>query len=381
MIPDRAQFRDTHRYLAAVASEMARPALRAYARARTGRAPSTPDTWRRGVILGAGHIGDVLYRTCSLQALHEGLPGCRWTYATTAAGAELLHGNPALDDVIVVDGPGALPERLARERFDVALCSDNIEHHAGLMVALRARIPNRVAFGSKGLTGLATLAVPTPRASWPAQFQRMVRAVTGETPTWPLRPRVYLTDADCTIAERAWASLPFSDAPITIALAVTTRQRIGVFPLTLFRDVLLHVLAIEPRARLLLTGSAADQPALQDLAASVGPRAVIAGPLGLRAFVALLQHCDAFLGSDSGPRHMANAAGIPVFFVRNMAVPEIEAGRYCETETDLAPPGQYLSPAANDAALATMDTAAAATAIVTAARARRSHAALRQRGR
>lgn len=370
-MPDRAQFRDAHRYLAAVASELARPALRAYARARTGHAPTAPSTWRRGVILGAGHIGDVLYRTCSLQALHDGLPGCRWTYVTSEAGAELLQGNPAVSDVIAVHDGEAVAERLAREHFDVALCSDNIEHHTGLMVALGARIPNRVAFGSKGLTGLATLPVPTPRASWPAQFQRMVQAVTGDTRAWPLRPRVHVSEADRAVADLTWRSLPLSAASISIAVAVTTRQRVGVFPLALFRDVLLRALALEPGARLLLVGSAADRPALQELAASVGPRAVIAEPLGLRTFVALLQRCDAFLGSDSGPRHMANAAGIPVFFVRNMGVPEIEAGRYCETETDLAPRGQYLSRGANEAALATIDTAAAAGAIVTAARSRR----------
>lgn len=370
MTPDRAQFRDTHRYLAAVASEALRPALRAYARVHARSAATPPSTWRRGVILGATHLGDVLYRTCSLGQLRAALPGCAWTYVTGSAGAELLRGNPAVADVLALGEHDDVAKALRRAGFDVALCSDNIQHHDGLLAAVRAGIPNRVAFGSKGLTGLATLAIPVPRASWPAQFALMVRALGASAESWPLRPRVYPNDADDAEAGHAFNALPHPGAPLTIAVAVTTRQRIGVFPLSLFSEILRHAVALEPGARIVLTGSESDRATLETLAAGVGERAaVVAGTLNVRAFVAFLGRCDVFLGSDSGPRHMANAAGIPVFFIRNMAVPEIEAGRYCDTEVDLAPPGQYLGAAANLAALETVDAAAAAEALIAAGRA------------
>ena len=38
---------------------------------------------------------------------------------------------------------------------------------------------------------------------------------------------------------------------------------------------------------------------------------MLAGRLGLRAFGAFLTRCDALLGTDSGPRHIANAVGTP----------------------------------------------------------------------
>jgi len=378
MRPDRSQFRDAHRYLAAVASEVVRPALRAYARSRSRGAPTSPAQWRRGVILGATHIGDVLYRTCSLAQLHEGLPACRWTYVATSVGAELLAGNPALSDVLVVgDGDPTLaqhlPQRLAQADFDVALCSDNIQHHTGLGTAVRAGMPNRVAFGSKGLTGLATVAVPVRRAPWPEQFAQMVRAVTSATEPWPLRPHVHLAESDAREAAAVFDTLPHPDASLTLAAAVTTRQRLGVFPPSLFAEILRRAVALEPSLRIVLTGSGDDRAALDAVATAVGDRATItAGALKVRATVALLSRCDAFLGSDSGPRHMANAAGIPVFFVRNMAVPEIEAGRYCDSEVDLAPPGQYLSAVANIAALERIDPSAAAVSLVAAARRRRA---------
>lgn len=372
MTPDRAQFRDRHRYVAALATELAAPALRAYARRYAPGAPSAPRSWRTGVILSASHIGDVLYRTCSLDALRAGLPGCRWTYATSVASAELLRGTPAIAETLVLPHDAAKGAALLRSRgFDVALCTDNIEHHRALMLAVRAGIPNRVAFGSKGFSALATIAVPTVRAAWPAQIRSMVQAITGRTDAWPLRPRVHLGADDRAAANAVWQTLPHSDAAFTIVAAVTTRQPIGVFPPSLFRQILSEALAIEPRARVLLAGSDADRPVLDTIAGELGDRAItIAGTLPVRAFIALLERADALLGSDSGPRHMANAAGIPVFFVRNMAVPEIEAGRYCDTETDLAPPGQFLSPEANRAALETIDPAAAAAALIEGARRR-----------
>lgn len=371
-MPDRAQFRDTHRYLAAVATELAAPALRVYARHRVRGTATPPQEWRTGVILGAAHIGDVLYRTCSLDALHTGLPHCRWSYATSTVGAELLRGTPAVADVMTVPADAGDAVDLLRSRaFDVALCTDNIEHHRALALALRAGIPNRVAFGSKGFSALATISVPTTRASWPAQIRSMVQAVTGRSDAWPLRPRVHLDAADAAQADALWRTLPHPDAALTIVAAVTTRQAIGAFPPSLFSAILRSALVMEPEARVLLTGSDADRAVVDAVARDLGDRAVtIAGALPVRATIALFERAHAFLGSDSGPRHMANAAGIPVFFVRNMAVPEIEAGRYCETEFDLAPPGQYLPPAANRAALATIDRDAAAAALIDAARSR-----------
>ena len=69
---------------------------------------------------------------------------------------------------------------------------------------------------------------------------------------------------------------------------------------------------------------------------------VLAGQTSVLELAAFLGQCSALLTLDSGPRHLGNAAGIPVFFARNLSHSMIEAGRYCETETDLAPPVEYL---------------------------------------
>jgi hypothetical protein len=51
----------------------------------------------------------------------------------------------------------------------------------------------------------------------------------------------------------------------------------------------------------------------------------------------LLRRCQAAFVIDSGVRHLANAACIPVVFARNLYFNKIEAGSYCEGETDISP--------------------------------------------
>jgi ADP-heptose:LPS heptosyltransferase len=373
----RAHFRDSTHYAAAVASEIAAPILQVVARAMSRSAPTPPDRWRNGVILGNGHIGDVLYRTCSLGLLSRGLPNCEWAYLTTSSAAAVLDDNPAisqilpwLDEADAVSIKRSRTVEFASQRFDVALCSENVTRHRTLIMATRYGIPNRVGFVGKGLSGLVTEGIHlSERMSHPAAFRQMVERITNTTDTSPLRPHIYPSVADMQAAQQECGRLAIAGNNMVIASAVTTRQTIGDFPPDFFVTILCRVLEMAPDARVVLTGLADERPVLESIAERLGARAAVsAGSLSVRAYAAFLRHCAAFLGADSGPRHIANAADIPVFFVRNMGATEIGSGAYCPTEVDIAPRGEYLSAAAMRRALETVDCDAVAAAVVTAAR-------------
>ena len=375
----RDHFRDPYRFAIAQASELAAPVLRLVAGVASRGEPTPPENWRTGVILGNGHIGDVLYRTCSLQSLADGLPGCRWTYLTTSVGAATLAGNPALAEILPwTDDTDALDADRRREvktrAFDVALCSDNVGHHRALARAVRLGIPNRVSFTRKGLSGLATLGVPLAESiPHAAAFRAMVGTITGVKDTSPLRPQIFPTTDDRNAARAEFLRVGGAGGIPLIACAATTRQTIGNYHPDFFADVLARVLALSSEVRIALTGVSTDRPLLEGIASRLGERAgVSAGTLGVLGFGAFLELCSAFLGTDSGARHLANAAGIQVFFVRNMGTTAAETGAYCETETDIAPPGEYLSIAATQRALDTIDRDRVAHQLVTAAR-KRAH--------
>ena len=302
------------------------------------------------MIIGHTHIGDVLYRTCSLPALREYLPHCEWTYLTSPGSAEILEGNPHVAETLTsIRGEdswnltdGAFTDLRSRN-FDVVLCSNTLRHYPDLALAAALGIPNRIAFSGKGFSGLINhpvpLRFPSPYASY---FRAMVGEITGRAPDWALRPRVYPSEVNLRRADELWTRFALDPSKPVVACSLKTRQARGNWP----ADVLLSILE-QSRARVdfdvVLCGTAADSQELKTLAEDFPFEVrVLAGEATVLEFAAFLQKCSALLTLDSGPRHIGNAVGIPVFFARNLSHSLIEAGKYCETETDLAPPVEYL---------------------------------------
>lgn len=344
MLPRRSDFTRRGGYARAVASELARPALSAVARLTCG--PSTPRTaWRRGLIVAHSHLGDVLYRTGSLDELHAAMPQVEWDFLTSSAAQPLLAHNAALRAALpFLGGPdgdtladGALDE-LRRERYDVVLCSNTFRVVPDFSLAVTLRAPNRVGVGHKGATGLLsrTVSVGEP-APYPAYFRRMVEQLTGCTFTASVRPRIKLTASDQAEAAEVLRDIIVAPGSLLVACTLTTRQRGGGWPSRFFTDAL-GILHGRTAIVALLGGAPDEAPELQRRAASLPfPAHVVAGRLSLRAFAALVERCAVLLSPDSGPRHIANAVGTPVVFARNLAAPAVETGCYCDTETDVAP--------------------------------------------
>lgn len=316
------------------------------------RPPTPPASWRRGLILSHTHIGDVLYRTCSLEALAAGLPECRWDILTSPGTAEVLAGNPSIADVVALQGSedswglrsNAVRE-LAARHYDVVLCTNTVRHYADFITALRLRAPNRIGIADKGLTSVLSLAVETPMPQpYPAYFRAMVSAVTGLAPSWELRPRIFPDSRDVGAAADAWNSLGLDSAVPVVACTLTTRQPHGEWPSDLFVRAL-EIANAERPLQIVFCGSSDDAPKLNAAASRCAvPAAVLAGTLRVRAFAAFLQRCAVLLAMDSGPRHIGNAVGTPVVFARNLSYWRAEAGVYCATEVDIAPPDERVPP-------------------------------------
>lgn len=313
-------------------------------------APSEPPAWRKGLILGHNHIGDVVYRTCSLDQLADALPDCEWSYLTSADSAEILTGNPAIAEILPWSSGedawnlehGKFAE-LKRRGFDVVLCTNTLRHYPDLALSVALGIPNRVGYTYKGLSALITrgapIHFPSPYASY---FRAMVADIAGREPDWPLKPRIFPDAASVGDASRAWDQMGLGTRRV-VSCSLTTRQASGNWPKS-------HLLAALEQARshaefeIVFTGAAGDASELTDAAKQLSfPVHILAGGLNLRGFAAFLARCAALLTLDSGPRHIGNAAGVPVLFARNLSHSMIEAGQYCDTEIDLAPAVEYLS--------------------------------------
>ena len=341
-----ASIRRTRNHAGAILSEWAAPILRPLARAHCGP-PTPPADWRRLVILGSSHIGDVLFRTASLPVLRRALPQCHITYACEPLAAELLATNPNVDATLQVLRAAQLRD------FDAALCTNHIAYHRDLVKATRAGIPNRVAFVHKGLSALATWPM---RAQYPrpaaAYTRAMVAAITGTEPTWSLTPQVCLTGDDAREADIVLPAREIDTARPLVACTLTNRQpRTRTWPVTAYVRTL-ELIARQTGAAIVLCGSADDAPVLHAAARTCAAPCHVLTGLRVRAFAAFLRRCDVLLCTDSGPRHIAAAVGTPVVFVRSLNVSRVEIGAYCDTEVDACGDEEWLSPTEQDAALA-----------------------------
>lgn len=335
---ERNTFRKRHKYFGAVLSEALRPLLLQHARRRSPP-PSHPDSWRRGLLLGANHIGDVLYNTSSLPALQRRWPQCQWNWLTAEPAAQALRGNPSIASLLT---RAEAEECAGRQPFDAVICYNTGQYLPDLRFALKLGIPNRIGYVHKGFSAWVThpirIAYPQP---FPAYFRDLVSQLTGQEGTWPLRPQVFPEPAALLAAEEAWGRLARSPLK-TLACFVTSRQPSGVWPPQKFGETL-RLLLQEFPCRIVLCGAPSDEEILQQVRQTHAPSAeILAGKLSLGALVAFLRKCHAVLSTDSGPRHLANAAGSPLVFIRNLYHHGVEAGVYCDTEFDMAPPGGML---------------------------------------
>ena len=340
---NRATFRKRSNYLLARVSEAARAVVRPVF--SPTRKQTAPGEWRRGLLIGADHIGDVLYNTASLPHLARGLPDCKWSYLADPPAAELLRTNPFIDELIV-RAPGLLDE-IRRRKFDVAICYNSGQYWRDLIFAWRAGIPNRVGYVHKGFSGLITFPItidyPQPYAVY---FRSLVSQLTGGNAAWELRPKVYATEDDCAAAEQLWRELKLQDRARVLACFVTSRQPTGIWPLEYFAETL-STLADKYNVTPVLCGSAGDRSVLSELLHQCRRDwRIVAGSLSLNAVSVFLSKCSVVLCPDTGPRHLANAGKVPVFFFRNLRSSKVESGAYCSSEIDLAPDVEFIAPAA-----------------------------------
>jgi ADP-heptose:LPS heptosyltransferase len=344
----RTQFRTQSKYLLACASECAAPALGLLRRGLASASPTPPRQWKDLVLVGADHIGDVLYRTAGLQALKDGLPGTRLHFISSAPACELVETHPALESVI--RAPGSLGGRslgervrLLRERpADAVLCYDSGNYWKDQLAVALARGANCAGYVSKGFSAFVTAPLPFvfPRP-FSETFRGAVEAL-AQRPGGDLRPIVHLTPEDEMAGEQAASRCRSPGNPL-LAIGITGNQPQGD-PL---KDRMMETLAALARERavtLVFLGAAGDRGEIEERMRRFKLEGtVLCGDLRLRECVAFLRHASAAFVVDSGLRHMANAAGIPVIYFRNLYTFKGETGNYLPTEHDLAPDVECLS--------------------------------------
>lgn len=255
----------------------------------------TDDTVRKVLLITLSNIGDAIMTTPVMEALHAKYPRAQMDIVTDLRSVELFEHCPYRGNLFLRDkqqgwrGTLALLRQLRHTRYDlvVDLRTD------GLPWLLRARR----RLGRWGCN----------RADRHAVEQHMAVIARREHITGIPPVCIWLSNAEQRYAQLEISVLPGSR---WLALAPGARWEPKRWPVRHF-ITLANRLQREFDAVLLL-GSTADAACCGELAAALSlPCLDLAGKTTLLQTGALLPHARLFVGNDSGPGHLAAAAGIP----------------------------------------------------------------------
>lgn len=264
-----------------------------------------------------GGVGDLIAALPAVQALHRHF-GTRVDMLTTSYAAPILHGQPAVGEVLHDDGDRPLAEvapEIGRRGYTHAVVFWSNPRIAALL--WHARIPTRVGQSRRLYSFRYTKRVPVRTESgdvtshWSDVQMDYARAL-GVTPqAQDSIVDLPLYDADKAQAQSVIERLSIPEAFIVLhAVRGISAQR-ATWPASTFAQ-LADALRDALGATVVLSGSQRERAIAGEIARLMHtPGVNAAGMSTLRGLAALMQRAAVVVALDSGPMHIAAAVGAP----------------------------------------------------------------------
>lgn len=255
-------------------------------------------------------IGDVVLTTPIIRAVHAAYPDAYLAYLGDRKAVSLLEQNPFLDEIIPYDfarrsvlEQWRVGRLLRRRRFDLVIDMFNNPRSAQLVFASRARV--RVGLDRRGRGRMYTVRVRDDgNAKTPVAFHNQFLAAIGIAPA-DHETELFLSKDEHVEARQY---IPGGEGALVCIHPGATWPAKRWLP---ERFGALSDALVERGFRVLVVGGAGDSDAIRAMVESCSEVPHVAPPLPLRTLAAIIAECDAFVGNDAGPMHIAPAVGVP----------------------------------------------------------------------
>jgi lipopolysaccharide heptosyltransferase I len=272
-------------------------------------------------IIKPSSLGDIVHALPILAALRARWPAAHIAWVVNRPFRELLEGHPALDELIVHDrtarrgdflglaATAALFRKLSRSRFDLTIDLQGLLRSGLMTAATRSPVRVGLADAREGATWFYTDKVDASRLHLHAveRTQRVAAAFGARMP----EPQF---DVPISADDARWAREIFAPLPAPrIVLNVGARWLTKRWPPEHFAALARRLVATY-QAGLIAVGSASDRPFVQAVQAQIAPFEALdlCGKTNLHQLAALSAEADLFISNDTGPLHLAAAAGARV---------------------------------------------------------------------
>ena len=287
---------------------------------------------RRVCIIKPSSLGDVVHSLPILPALRARWPGAHLAWVVRSVFRQVLEGCHDLDDVIVFDAKkttfdplgaagfvGLLP-RLKRGRYELAIDLQGLLRSGLMTAATGASVRVGLADAREGARWFYTHRVDAPRDSLHAveRIKRVAAALGAAIDEPRFDPSI--GDADRVWAREILAPLARPRLVLNLGARWLTKR----WPPEHFAEIGRR--AVEHHgASLIAVGVREDQPLVDQLTRLLDrvPLLDLCGRTSLNQLAALAQTADLVLSNDTGPLHLAAAAGARVVGVYTCTSPAL----------------------------------------------------------
>jgi heptosyltransferase-1 len=283
----------------------------------------------RILIVKLGSIGDIVHTLPSLAAIRRGLPNAEISWVVERGSAEILRDNPIIDRLIEVDtkalrrglmsgetlrAPRQQLRRLRASAFDLALDFQGLLKSASIARLSGAR--RIYGFSREGLREPPSRLLLSRTISVPKQTHVIRKGLGLVTGALGIAVPTEATDFEFPIAVNGVNQIEAEEVAAGTDGKYVILNPGGGWPTKLWSAEKFGLLADELWSHYGVTSLIAYGPgevelAEQALQASRSGKAR-AVTLSLKGFYALAKGAQAYVGGDTGPTHLAIAAGTPV---------------------------------------------------------------------
>lgn len=270
----------------------------------------------RILIVRLSAIGDAIQTMPVACALRERFPEAFLAWAVESRAASLLRGHEALDELIELPrgwlkSPGGvwqLRRQLHDLRFDTAIDVQSLTKSA--ILAWLSGAKQRIGFGNPGGRELSkwfnNQRVDPITTHVVDRYIELLRPLGIESPT--VRFQVPQRDEDRDAAERMIGELNLGDGFAMVNPGAGWPSKL--WPTDRFAAVATHLYNAWRLPTLVVWAGAAERTMAEQIAGA-GPMVRIAPSTTLPELAALTRRAKLFVGSDTGPLHLAAAVGTP----------------------------------------------------------------------
>jgi ADP-heptose:LPS heptosyltransferase len=283
------------------------------------------------LIIRLSSIGDCVLSSPVLEAVRERYPQAHITWAVQAKSASVVRGLPGLDEVLLWDnksrehGLGLALKKTWRAKFDIALDLHGLDKAA--LFALASRAGRRISGTSaRFLANRMSNEKVVEDTFLHARLFYLRRAAPlgiAEDAAERFYPRVPVTDAHREAARQWLLSQNVPDDARILGLNLGASETEKQWPPERFAQLTSTLLHEDSELRVVVFGAPSDKWLWQRFnvelerltlhRAQLTERVANAvGNLGLLEVAAVAEKSAAFVSADTGPMHIAAAAGAPL---------------------------------------------------------------------